>query len=182
MIQTTLRDTNALCWNNANITNTQGCSPAGEIGDTSSPMVDIWPVWCTYRKNKTPTKSWVPHLKRAGQELEKNREENRVVRLKNPLAGTKVLPVKNYSSRAYLWPFGIHVTTDVCHPVHDWYILLSRISISRTQPLPILKNIPMAQEAQRQRQEPTKRGAWYGSLWWCPRLTRTNLKCLREVP
>ena len=53
--------------------------------------------------------------------------------------------------------------TDVCHPVHDWYILLSRISISGTQPLPIPKNIPMVQEAQRQQQEPAKRGAevWF---------------------
>ena len=65
------------------------------------------------------------------------------------------------------------MTTDVCHPVHDWYILLSRISISRTQPLPIPKNIPMVQEAQRQRQEPTKRGA----LKWFPMMvpkTDTN--------
>jgi len=65
--------------------------------------------------------------------------------------------LKNYSSRAYLWPFGIHVITDVCHPVHDWYILLSRISISRIQPLPIPKNFPMVQEPQRKRKEPTLR-------------------------
>ena len=49
------------------------------------------------------------------------------------------------------------MTTDVCHPVHDWYILLSRISISRTQPLPIQKNIPMVQEAQRKRKAPALR-------------------------
>ena len=60
MIQTTPRDTNALCWNKANITNTQGCSPAGKIGDTSSPIVDIWPVWCTYRKNKPQLKASPP--------------------------------------------------------------------------------------------------------------------------
>ena len=44
-----------------------------------------WLTLCTYRKNEL-------HLKQAGQELKKNREENRVVRLKNHLAGTKVLP------------------------------------------------------------------------------------------
>ena len=41
------------------------------------------------------------------------------------------------------------MTTDVCHPVHDWYILLSRIFISGIQPLPIIKNIPMVQETRR---------------------------------
>ena len=135
-----------------------------------------------YVQEKPPAKNWVPHLKRAGQELEKNREENRVVRLKNPLAGTKVLPVKNYSSCAYLWPLGIHVTTDICHPVHDWYILLSRISISRTQSLPIPKIFPWSKKLRDNDKNQRSKGLEYGSLWWCPRLTRTNLKCLQEVP
>src|SRR2546423_6448135 len=65
--------------------------------------------------------------------------------------------------------------TDVCHPVHDWYILLSRIFISRIQPLPIPKNFPMVQEPQRKRKEPTLRRTKQGSLLWCLSLTRANL-------
>jgi len=62
------------------------------------------------------------------------------------------------------------VTTDIClSPQYDWYIVLSKISKSGFQPLPIPKNIPMGQEVQRKRKEPTLRRTVYGSLLLLPK-------------
>src|SRR2546429_7879438 len=76
-----------------------------------------------------------------------------------------------------------HVTTDIClSPQYDWYIVLSKISKSGFQPLSIPENIPMGQEVQRKRKEPTLRRTIYGSLLLCLRLIRANFSLLQAVP
>ena len=69
------------------------------------------------------------------------------------------------------------MTTDIClSPVHDWYILLSRISISRTQPLQIPRIFPWSKKLRESEKHQRCEGLRQGSLLWCPRLTRTSLR------
>ena len=103
-------------------------------------------------------------------------------KLLNSLAQNGNLPVKNYSSHAYLWGYpSTWLLIFVIH-LHDWYIHLSRNFHFENSAFADPKIFPWVKKFRESEKNQRSEGLLKGSLCWCLRLTRRTFHKLLKVP